>query len=130
MKNKLLFSAVIFLAGCTANHEHDGLYIASREVTGITKAWILEGNVLTVYSMGTTEVLRCKQLNDGIELGDGEVYSFNSDGDLVSAKEEHKKNDYRMIKTSDRTKFNFGELDKIVNEAYEQERKNRSTIQP
>jgi hypothetical protein len=128
MKNKSLFSVVIFLAGCAANHEHDGLYIANREVTGITKAWILEGNVLTVYSMGTTEVLRCKQFNDRIEIGDGEVYSFNGDGDLVSAKEAERKNDYRMIKKSERTKLT-SELDKL-NEAYEQERKKRSTVQP
>ena len=129
MKNVLIFSVVIFL-GCTANHQHDGLYIANREVMGITKAWILEGDALTVYSMGTTEVLRCKQFDDRIEISGSEVYNFGSNGDLVPDKDEEKAKDYRMIKMSERTKYNFGELDKIVNEAYERERKNRSSAKP
>ena len=125
MRYALLFLIVIFHAGCATNHEHDGLYIANRAVTGITKAWILEGNALTVYSMGTTEVVRCKQFGDRIEISGGEVYNFNDDGDLVSANGDEKTQGYRMIKMSERTKYNFGELDKIVNEAYERERKQR-----
>ena len=130
MKNKLLFATLIFVVGCTTNHQHDGLYIANREVMGITKAWILEGDVLTVYSMGTTDVLHCKQFEDRIEIQGGEVFTFNSEGNLVSAKSEDRAKDYKMIKTSERTKYNFGELDKLVNDAYENERKNRLGVQP
>lgn len=96
---------------------------------GITKAWILEGDVVTVYSMGTTDVIRCKQFNDRIEIGD-EVYVFNNDGDLVSEKGDKKAKGYRMVKMSERTRYNFGELDKIVSEAYERERKNRRSANP
>ena len=130
MKNKLFFVVAIFLIGCTANHQHDGLYVANRAVMGITKAWIIEGDVLTVYSMGAAEVLRCKQFNDRIEIKEGEVFIFNKDGDLVSSSETDRAKDYRMVKMSARTKYNVGELDKIVNDAYENERKNRQLVKP
>jgi hypothetical protein len=130
MKNKLFFAAFIFLIGCTTNHQHDGLYIANREVMGITKAWILEGDVLTVYSMGAAKALRCKQFDDRIEIKGGETFVFNSDGDLVSSTDDDKAKNYRMVKVSERTKYNVGELDKIVNDAYENERKNRTVVKP
>ena len=123
MRNKLFFAVVIFLTACSTNHQHDGLYLANKAVTGITKAWILEGDVLTVYSMGASEVLRCKQYDDRIEISGGEVFIFNSDGDLVSSADSVKAKNYRMIKISERTKFNIGELDKIVNDAYERKEK-------
>ena len=130
MRNKLFFAVFIFFAGCTPNHQHDGLYLANKAVTGITKAWILEGDVLTVYSMGAAEVLRCKQFDDRIEISGGEVFVFNSDGELVSSADSDKAKNYRMIKVSERTKFNIGELDKIVNDAYEKERKIRQGVKP
>lgn len=130
MKNKLFFAVVIFLAGCTTNHQHDGLYIANRTLMGITKAWILEGDVMTVYSMGASEVFRIKQFDDRIEIKGGEVFIFNSDGNLVSSTDAGKAKNYRMIKISDRTKYNVGELDKIVNDAYEKERKIRQGVKP
>lgn len=130
MRNKLLFAVVIFLSACTTNHKHDGLYLANKAVTGITKAWILEGDVLTVYSMGASEALRCKQFDDRIEISGGEVFIFNSDGDLVSSTDSVKSQNYRMVKMSERTKYNIGELDKIVNDAYENERKIRQGVKP
>jgi len=129
MRNKLFVAVVTLLTACT-NHQHDGLYLANREVMGITKAWILEGDVLTVYSMGASEALRCKQFDDRIEIQGGEVFDFNNDGDLVSSTDPDIAKKYRMIKISERTKYNVGELDKIVNDAYEKERKSRSVAKP
>lgn len=126
MKNKLLFAVVILMSGCTTNHQHDGLYIANKKVTGITKAWILEGDELTIYSMGAMEATRCDQFEDRIEIQGGEIFYFNSKGEIVISAGSGARTGYSMMKISDRTKYSFGELDKLLDESYETERRNRS----
>jgi hypothetical protein len=126
MKVILAIITGLLWVGCTTNHQHDGLYVANREVTGITKAWILEGNALTIYSMGITDIKRCKQYPDRIEVEDEETFPIDAAGDIIILSDSVKNVNYRMVKFSSRTNYNVGELDKIVSDAYEQERRNRS----
>jgi hypothetical protein len=89
--------------GCSANHQYDGLYIANKEITGVTKVWILEGNELTIYSMGVVNVQRCKQYSDRIEIKAGNAYTVDDKGDIIIASDSVGNVDYRMVKYSDRT---------------------------
>jgi hypothetical protein len=126
MKVIITMLTCLLWVGCATNHQHDGLYLANREVTGLTKAWILEGNALTFYSMGITDIKRCKQYSDRIEVEDGDTFPIDAAGDIVILSDSTKNVNYRMVKFSDRTNYKVGELDKIVSDAYEQERRNRS----
>jgi len=104
------------LAGCKANHEHDGLYIADQQITGVTHAWILEGDKMTIYSMGTFRAVDCKQYADRIETDKNETYYFNSGGSSIVVPKVGGKQ-VNMKKVSNRTTFNIGELDKLVENA-------------
>jgi hypothetical protein len=113
---KILLIALVVLAGCKANHQHDGLYIADQQITGVTQAWILEGDKMTIYSMGAIKALRCKQYADRIETEKDETYYLNTGGGsivvpMVGGKQVN------MKKVSNRTTYNIGELDKLVEDA-------------
>jgi hypothetical protein len=131
MKEKLLLTIVILilLYGCTS-HDHDGLYIANLRVTGVTQAWILEGDYLTIYSAGITKVMECDQYSDRLKVEGDEVFYFSDKGDILMPEGKEKGMDYRMIRISEKTKYSQSELDKLIDIAYEEERKKRLGIKP
>jgi hypothetical protein len=129
-KQKFLFAILVLLTGCTPNHQHDGLYMANKRVTGVTKVWILEGDALTVYAVGETKVFKCDQYADRIEVKGGEIYYLDGKDDILISKGPNKSTDYRMVRVSDKTKYSFAELDRLVDEAYDKERKSRSAAKP
>jgi hypothetical protein len=131
MKEKLLLTIVILIliSGCTS-HDHDGLYIANLRVTGVTQAWILEGDYLTIYSAGITKVMECDQYSDRLEVEGDEVFYFSDKGDILMPEGKEKGMDYRMIRISEKTKYSQAELDKLIDIAYEEERKKRLGIKP
>lgn len=124
MKVKISLLALL-LASCGANHSHDGLYIANRAVTGVTKAWIIQGDALTIYSMGVIDVTPCEQYADRVQVKGGDVYRFDVEGNVIIDYDTTRNADLRMMKVSDRTNYNIGELDKLVSDAYQNERKRR-----
>ena len=113
MKNKLLLLLLISIAGCAANHEHDGLYIANKTTTGVIKVWILDGNNMMIYSMGAQQTIPCKQFNDRIEVKGDASYSFENDS-TISISKDSGTDGLKMLRISRNTKFNFGELDKLI----------------
>ena len=125
MKKTILLITVILFSGCEANHQHDGLYIANQKVMGIMHAWILEGDQLTYYAVGTTKVKKCVQFEDRIEIEGGETYNFNAKGDIVISEAPDKTMKYGMVRVSERTKYTFKELDKLTDDAYQKERESR-----
>ncbi|MBA4057313.1 MAG: hypothetical protein C0490_21545 [Marivirga sp.] len=125
----LLIIIVILIGGCTS-HQHDGLYIANMRTTGITQAWILEGDYLTIYSAGMTKVMECNQYNDRLKVEGDEVFYFDDKGDILMPDGKEKGIDYRMTRISDKTKYSQADLDKLIDEAYEKERKTRLGIKP
>lgn len=131
MKEKLLLTIVILILinGCTS-HDHDGLYIANLRVTGVTQAWILEGDYLTIYSAGITKVMECDQYSDRLEVEGDEVFYFSDKGDILMPDGKEKGMDYRMIRISEKTEYSQAELDKLIDIAYEEERKKRLGIKP
>ena len=129
MKRNVLFAFFILLSGCSS-HQHDGLYIANIRVTGITQAWILEGNYLTIYSAGMSKVMECDQYNDRVKVQGGEVFYFNEKGDILMPEGKEKGIDYRMIRMSDKTNYTQADLDQLIDEAYEKERKTKLQIKP
>ena len=131
MKEKISLTIVILIliCGCTS-HDHDGLYIANLRVTGVTQAWIVEGNYLTIYAAGMTKVVECDQYKDRLKLDGDEVFYFSENGDILMPEGKEKGLDYRMVRISERTKYNQAELDKLVDTAYEEERKKRLGIKP
>lgn len=127
MKQLMVWLTVLVLMGACTRHERDGLYIANIRFTGVTKTWIVEGNTLTLYSLGLTKVVKCRQYSDRIEIGD-EIYYFDDKGDIVMPEGKVAGMDYRLVRISGNTKYTFAELDKLVDEAYENEKKARLGI--
>ncbi len=119
MNNKLFLLLVIFFAGCTASHQHDGTYVANKIDTGIITIWILNGDKLTTYSMGSTAVADCDQSSDKIELEDGRQFDFNEDGDIILSKSSNENSDYLMVKISDKTDYTPRDLEKIIDETHD-----------
>ena len=107
---------VFLLAGCSGNHQHDGLYIADKKFMGVTRAWIVEGNGVTIYIMGTVDAVRCKQYNDRIEVSN-KTYYFNPAGGIVVPGVTPNATGYTMNKVSTKTKYSFDELDKLIEDA-------------
>lgn len=129
MKQKISITILILLTGCTSR-QHDGLYIANIRITGVTQAWILEGDNLTIYSAGMTKVIECDQYKDRLKVEGEKVFYFNDKGDILMPEGKDKGLDFRMIKISDKTKHSAADLDKFIDEAYEKERKTRYGINP
>lgn len=125
MKKNTFIIILFLLSSCSANHQYDGLYLANTEIRGVTKAWILDGDELTIYSAGVVSVKRCVQYPDRLEVEDDNTYAIDQNGEIIIARDSSKNLNYRMLKFSDRTKYTFGELDKLVADAYENERRKR-----
>ena len=106
----------LLLPGCKSSHEHDGLYIANEQITGVTRAWIIEGEVLTVYTAGVAEVKEIEQKRDYIVVDDDKTYYFNSQGGIIVPVNVQGK-EIVMSKYSAKTKYNYCELEKIIDAA-------------
>ena len=105
---------LIVMGGCAANHTHDGLYIADKTVTGVIKVWILDGNEVTIYSMGAQHAVGCKQYDDRIEIKGEGVYRFENDSTILVAGNSRPDAGYKMIRTSKNTQFKIADLDKLI----------------
>ena len=117
MKLRSLFLVFVLLAGCKANHQHDGVYIAEQPIMGVMKTWIVEGNEITYYLMGEVKVARCKQYEDRIETSDDIVYRMDSEGNLIIPGKKGMTGDEKLVKRSSKTKFTHADLERMIDEA-------------
>ena len=111
--------ALLALISCSDN-AHDGLYLANQSVAGVFNVWILKGDELTIYAIGNIDVKRCKQYSDHLTV-DGKSFPFNDEGDVLILYDETRNRDYRMKRISDRTDYTISELNRLVEEAYDNE---------
>jgi hypothetical protein len=116
MKFRFLCFALLLLAGCEENHQHDGVYISEQPILGIMKTWIVEGNSITFYLMGVARVEKCRQYEDRIESNDL-VFRFDDAGSLIVPDKNGNGSGEKLIKRSANTKFTPAELEKMVDEA-------------
>ena len=112
MKKGLLFLVLSFtILACATKSDYDGLYIADKQIMGVTRAWLLKGDVLTIYAAGDVEAVRCEQLDGAIELESKEKYSLDPNGGIVVPTGNV---NLTMRKISKQLEFRPGELEKII----------------
>src|SRR5689334_23531940 len=116
MKFRFLCIALLFLAACKENHQHDGVYISEQPLLGVMKTWIVEGNTITFYLMGGAEAKSCRQYEDRIEI-DGRVFRFDDAGKLIVPDKDGTPTGERLVKRTANTKFTPAELEKMIDEA-------------
>lgn len=75
-------------------------------------------------------MMECDQYNDRVKVQGGEVFYFNEKGDILMPEGKEKGIDYRMIRMSDKTNYTQADLDQLIDEAYEKERKTKLQIKP
>jgi hypothetical protein len=126
MKKAQVNTIVILILGamlvaCGENHERDGLYMANKQIAGIKNVWILNGNEVTVYSMGVIKVGRCKQHGEKIVMEDGREFPFNEKGDVIITKGTGPDDEYSMTKISSKTDYSPEQIEKLIDEALEKE---------
>lgn len=120
MKKHIKLSIIIpiglFILGCQQNH--NGLYVANKSLMGITPAWEIDGEKLTVFTLGMTEKFGCKQFPNKIELSDGKVLFFNNSGELIIndsiANPYSILGNYKMIKISNKTNQSPEDIKKAI----------------